>query len=229
MSLPVIITQLKAEFNPYPNSGPSILQKFEVLAGNSSNSEIQKIITSPLYIRTKLILMFYPNEEIFKFLGGFNVGETNTELKKTIFPEAKPQEKPRVTPRVTPQIVVPEIPTDINDDLLEHYHLLINAGMEPYYAKLLVKRDNPNNMTFTTNALKMLKSNMEQFSAFQGSQFFTEDRINKTCKLRDHGFSNFDSYQASDYLTNELIDIAIEQNTLHGMSHDAAIKYVRKL
>jgi hypothetical protein len=225
MSLSVIITQLKEEFTKYPGSGPSILQKFEFLAGTSSSSKIQKIITSLLYIQSKGVLMWYPNEEIFKFLGGFNVGETNTELKKTIFPEAKPQDKPRVTPR----IVEPTIPTDINDDLLAHYHLLINAGMTPYYAKLLVKREAPNKMTFITNALKMLKSNMEQFSAFQGSQFFTEDRINKTCKLRDHGFSDFDSYQASDYLTNELIDIAIEQNTLHGMSHDAAITYVRNL
>jgi hypothetical protein len=217
MSLPDIVTQLKEEFTTYPGSGPSILQKFEFLAGNSSNSEIRQIITSQLYNNSKIYVMSLPNEEIFKFLGGFNVGKTNTELKQPIIPQDKPR------------IVVPKIPTDINDDLLAHYHLLINDGMKPYYAELLVKREDHNKMTFIANALKMLKSNMEQFSAFQGSQFFTEDRINKTCKLRDHGFDNFNSYQSSAYLTNELIDIAIEQNTLHGMSHAAAILYVRKL
>lgn len=205
MSLPNIITQLQEEFNQFPGSSASILQHFECLAGKSSNSKTRKIITSQLYINTKVLLMFLPNEEIFKFLGGFNVGETNTELKQSI------------------------IPTIINDDFPEHYHLLINGGMEPYYAELLVKRDDPNNMTFTTYALKMLKSNMKPYSAFQGSQFFTEDRINKTCKLRDHGFDDFNSYQSSAYLTNELIDIAIEQNTLHGMSHDAALNHVKHL
>jgi len=219
MSLADIVTQLKNEFTKYTSSGPSILQKFEYLAGKSSNSEIRQIITSQLYIKTKLILIFYSHEEIFKFLGGFNVSDTNTE--QPIVPEAKPQDKPR--------IVEPKIPTDINDDLLAHYHLLINAGMKPYSAELLVKRDNPDNMTFTTNALKMLKSNMEQFSAFQGSQFFTEDRINKCCKLRQNGFDDFYSYQASSYLTNELIDIAIAQNTRNGMTHDAALQYVRNL